>query len=442
MPANPVQHTLARAATITGRGLLGGQPARLTFKPAPLNHGLVFSRTDLGGKLVPALVQHIVKRARRSTLRCGDATVDTTEHCLSAAAGLGLDNLLIELDAPETPNVDGSAAPFAAALLEAGLQPQDAPRTTMVVSEPVMVRLDDQTLAAVPSDEPGLQIMYDLDYTGTPALGRQVFTFRLGGAAGQDYASQIAPARTFVLEAEVQALLSKGMGQHLTASDVLVVGPDGPVAPNRFHFPNEAVRHKILDLIGDLALLGAPIQGRIIASRSGHALNHVLVRALAKQWRQQTHQALAVGRNIMDARRLLNLLPHRYPMLLVDRVVELDADRRVLGVKNVTLNEPFFHGHFPGLPIMPGVLIVEAMAQLSGVLIAQKLENQGKVAILLSLDRVKLRRPVVPGDQLFLEAEAVKLRASIAHTRCRAYVGQDLAAEAEVKFMIVDAKGI
>jgi UDP-3-O-[3-hydroxymyristoyl] N-acetylglucosamine deacetylase/3-hydroxyacyl-[acyl-carrier-protein] dehydratase len=240
------------------------------------------------------------------------------------------------------------------------------------------------------------------------------------------------------LESEAKSLQASGMGTHLTPSDVLVIGDTGPIGGNAYRFDDEPVCHKIVDLIGDLYLLGAPVQGRIIAYKSGHALNHRLVRALLKQHQQSNRHDLALHHSVMDIRKLKRIMPHRYPMLLVDRVVACEADRWIKGIKNVTINEPFFEGHYPGIPIMPGVLIVEAMAQLSGVLIGQSMEHTGKLPVMLSLDKVRLRQPVTPGDQLLMEAEAVRVRSRIAHMRCRAYVADDLVAEAEVKFMLVD----
>jgi UDP-3-O-[3-hydroxymyristoyl] N-acetylglucosamine deacetylase / 3-hydroxyacyl-[acyl-carrier-protein] dehydratase len=206
----------------------------------------------------------------------------------------------------------------------------------------------------------------------------------------------------------------------------------------QYRFPNECVRHKVLDLIGDLYLLGCPIKGRIVACKSGHSLNHALVRKLTNMLQAQRRAKLAVGEAVMDVKRIMRLMPHRYPMLLVDRVIEMDGDKRALGVKNVTMNEPFFAGHYPGMPMMPGVLIVEAMAQLSGLLLSRSLEHSGKIPLLLSLDKVKLRKPVVPGDQLILESENIRVKARTGHVRCRAYVGDQIAAEAEIKFMLVD----
>ena len=429
------QHTIAEPVTLEGRGLFHGEHAAITFKPAETNHGIVFVRKDLGDAEIPALVSYVVKRARRTALKNGQASIDTCEHCLSAMAGLRLDNLLIEIDGPEIPALDGSAKPFFDALDGAGVVEQDAPRRRMVVREPVVVRQDDALVAAMPCEDTETQLLYELDYPDHGVIGRQLRTFDFRNG---DYAHEIAPSRTFVLESEAKALHEAGIGTHLSPDDVLVIGDDGPLGAITFRFDDEPVRHKMLDLIGDLYLLGAPIQGRIIAHKSGHWLNHLLVRKLVEQHRSHTRTDLARHKTAVDIRAISRLLPHRYPMLLVDRVVELDGDQRAVGVKNVTINEPFFQGHYPGTPMMPGVLIVEAMAQLSGVLIGQKIDNTGKLAVLLSLDRVKLRKPVTPGDQLMLEAEAVRVRSRIAHMRCRAYVAEELAAEAEVKFMLVD----
>jgi len=430
-----LQQTIRQPTTLQGRGLFHGEHATLTFKPAPPNHGVVFIRKDQGGVSIPALVDHVVKRARRTTLKSGEVAIDTCEHCLSALAGAGIDNVVVEVDGPEVPALDGSARPFLDALLHAGIEASDVQRHRLVIEEPVMVRQQDAMVAAMPSDDPAPQLVYDLDYNGQCHIQRQLQVFDF---ANGDYASEIAPSRTYVLEDEARRLRSHGIGTHLAPEDVLVIGEQGPIGDNAMRFADEPVRHKMLDLIGDLYLLGCPFQGRISAYKSGHALNHKLVRELVKQQRARRHQHLAVHRNVMDIRRLFRMMPHRYPMLLVDRVVELEGDRRAVGVKNVTINEPFFQGHYPGTPIMPGVLVVEAMAQLSGVLIGQSLQHKGKLPVLLSLERVKLRKPVTPGDQLILEAESVKVRSRIAHMRCRAYVADESAAEAEVRFMLVD----
>lgn len=433
-----VQQTIAGTTRMTGRGLFSGDPVNVTFKPAPPDSGITFVRTDLNNAHIPARITNVVKQDRRTTLQNGDASVATCEHCLSALAGMQIDNAVIELDAGELPGADGSAQPYMQAIEQAGIERTEVPRRKLVVSEPVTVSEGDAMLAAVPSDKPYMQVVYQLDYGKETAIGRQLRAFDFSNG---DYAHQIAPARTFVMESEVRTLRAAGLGKHLTPKDVLVIAGEGPMGGNKYRFDDEPVRHKIVDLIGDLYLLGVPIQGRIIAYKSGHALNHELCRELIRSFGEQHRSSLAAHRKVLDIRRLSRILPHRYPMLLVDRVIEVDGDRRAVGIKNVTFNEPFFQGHYPGVPIMPGVLIVEAMAQLAGVLVGQKLENTGKLAVLLSLDKVKLRKPVTPGDQLVLEAETIRVRSQLAHMRCRAYVGDDLAAEAEIKFMLVDDEG-
>lgn len=432
----PGQQTIRQPVSLSGPGLFNGKPATVTFKPAEPNYGIRFIRTDMGGIEVPALVTHVVRRPRRTALRTGDAVIETCEHCLSAIAGLGIDNLQIELDAPELPAMDGSAKPFLDALVKAGTETSDQPKRCLTIRTPVVVQQEDAMVAAMPCNESDdTQLLYELDYGPDNPLGRQThqFSFQNG-----NYAHEIAPARTYILEREARALRAAGEGSHLSEDDVLVIGDNGPMGQNKMRFEDEPARHKLLDLIGDLYLLGCPIKGRIIAHKSGHAMNHQLVRQLIKTHDAKARADIASHKSVFDIRKIHRLLPHRYPMLLVDRVVEIDGDRRAVGIKNVSINEPFFQGHYPGTPIMPGVLVVEAMAQLSGVLIGQKLEHTGKLAVLLSLDRVKLRKPVTPGDQLMMEAVAVRMRGRIVHMRCRAYVAEDLAAEAEVKFMLVD----
>jgi UDP-3-O-[3-hydroxymyristoyl] N-acetylglucosamine deacetylase / 3-hydroxyacyl-[acyl-carrier-protein] dehydratase len=430
------QKSIAAEVSLTGRGLFTGSQATLTFKPAPVGQGIVFVRTDLSRPVrIPALVQHVTKRSRRTAIKSGPDAVETIEHCMSAIAGLGLDNLEVEVTGPEVPGVDGSCLPFVEALTRAGIVEQPAERQFLTVSQPLEVREGAATLIVAPPNADEFQILYDLDYGDIEPIKQQLFAYQLDG----QFAREIAPARTFVTKAEADMLRERGLGTHLQPGDILVLDTKGPLGTD-YRFPNECVRHKILDLIGDFYLLGCPIRGKVIAYKSGHSLNHAMVRRLTQMLHAQRRAKLALAEPVMDVRRILRLMPHRYPMLLVDRVIEMDGDRRALGVKNVTMNEPFFEGHYPGMPMMPGVLIVEALAQLSGLLLSRKLEHTGKIPMLLSLDKVKLRRPVVPGDQLILESENIRVKARTGHVRCRAYVGDQVVAEAEIKFMLVDTE--
>ncbi len=433
------QKTIKSDVTVEGKGLFGGQATSLTFKPAEANVGVVFCRADMDEMpRIPLSTENLAKRSRRTTLMNGKAGVETVEHVLSAVMGLGIDNLLIEVAGEEAPNTDGSPLAFAEALTQAGTEEQDANRRVFTIEEPVTVQEGESMLAALPGPTDCLDILYELDYPSIPAIGRQVYSFRLGQ---DDYLKQLAPARTFLTRTEADQQLAAGVGTHLSARDMLVMDADGPV-DNELRFADEHARHKVADLIGDIALLGRGIRGRIVAYKSGHELNHQLVRKLSEQVAARKLGKSLSAEPVMDIRKVMRLLPHRYPFLMVDRIVEVDGDDKAVGVKNVTINEPYFQGHYPHLPIMPGVMILEALAQLSGILLSRRLEHTGKVAMLLSMDKVKMRRPVRPGDQLVLVAEAIRVRSRTGHCRCHAKVGNDIAAEAEIKFMLVDAEPI
>jgi len=431
------QRTLNEQVSVEGRGLFLGEPVVCTIKPAPPDHGIVFERIDLDTPVrIPAVVTNVTERARRTTLRIGSVTIETVEHCLSAIAGLHIDNALIQLTGPELPSGDGSSQLFFEPMRAVGTQIQGAPRKFHKITEPITVEQGDSMLAALPSEAADLQLIYDLDYGDHGRLQRQVHAFRLSNG---NYCDEIAPARTYSLVEEAKALWERGMCQHLTPKDVLVIGEDGPI-DNAFRFDNEPVRHKVLDLLGDLSLLGRAIHGRVVAYRSGHQLNHRLVSKLLEQvWAKERHDTLT-SKPAMDIRAIQKLLRHRYPMLMIDRVVLIEGNERAIGIKNVTINEPFFQGHYPGAPIMPGVLIVEGMAQLSGLLLSRVLEHTGRIPMLLSIDKVKLRRAVIPGDQLVMEAEAIRAQGRSARVKCKAYVGNELAAEAHVKFIMIDAE--
>jgi UDP-3-O-[3-hydroxymyristoyl] N-acetylglucosamine deacetylase / 3-hydroxyacyl-[acyl-carrier-protein] dehydratase len=425
---------------MSGRGLFSGEPTTVTFLPAEPGTGIAFVREQDGkSATILASVENITKRPRRTCLKNGTLFVETIEHCMAALAGLGIDNAVVKVSGGkvgEIPAGDGSSSPFVQILESVGFQEQDALVEPLSIRRPEYVADDDASIAALPGPTDRLEILYEFE--SGPPLGRQVFHFVLGApGSANEFATQVAPARTFVSELEAHDLRSKGLGRHLTAKDLLVIGPTGPV-DNAFRFVDECARHKMLDLIGDLALVGRPIRGRIVAHKSGHELNHLLAKKLVQQYESGARQSLIQRDAALDIRKIQSILPHRYPMLLVDRVLHFSGENKATGIKNVTFNELFFQGHYPGTPVMPGVLIVEAMGQLGGLLVSRQLEHTGKVAILFSMDKVKFRHAVVPGDQLIMEAVAVRVHKRTAHVRCRAFVGENLAAEADIKFMLRD----
>jgi UDP-3-O-[3-hydroxymyristoyl] N-acetylglucosamine deacetylase/3-hydroxyacyl-[acyl-carrier-protein] dehydratase len=395
----------------------------------------VFIRKDLSDPVrISAHINMVDQRPRRTALRNGTASVETVEHCLAAICALGIDNLEIEIDGVELPNIDGSCDPYTKLLQKAGVVEQNKSSDPFVITEPVMVRHGDALLYALPDSEDELNIIYDLDY-GDNIIGRQLYRLQV---TSESFIENISSARTFVPEKEAREFRDRGIGAHLSAKDVLVLGENGPI-DNKLRFEDECVRHKIADLLGDIMLLGRWIRGRLVAYRSGHGCNHQLVRELLKISEHQKRRQATGSDAVLDIRKIQKILPHRYPFLLVDRVIEIDGDRRAVGIKNVTMNEQFFQGHFASTPIMPGVLIVEALAQMSGLLFAQRLEHTGQLAMLLSMDKVKMRKPVVPGDQLILEVEAVRIKSRTGDCRCRAMVDGQIAVEAQIRFILVDA---
>lgn len=437
-----LQKTISREISLDGRGLFSGEPVRLTFAPAAAGSGITFVREqDEKVATIPALVTNVLKRPRRTCLRNGTLHVETVEHCLAALSGLGIDNAVVKVSGGavgEVPMGDGSSKPFVDALQDAGpVELPGAEIRPLVITRPIQVSLGDATLAALPGPTDRLEVIYDFE--APPPVGRQTIAFVLGA---DDFAGQLAPARTFVFESEAIELRNRGVGKHLSPKDLLVINDRGPIE-NQYRFADECARHKALDLIGDLYLVGRPIRGRLVAHKSGHELNHLLARRLLElQASNERESLLRRDDSALDIRKIQRILPHRYPMLLVDRVLKVEGGERAVGVKNVTYNDVVMQGHYPNQPIFPGVLIVEAMAQLGGILLSQKLEHTGKLAVLLSMDKVKMRHPVVPGDQLLLEALAVRVKSRTGHVRCKAFVLDKLAAEAEIKFMLVDAEPV
>ena len=419
----------------SGVGIHTGREAHVRVIPSGPNQGVIFVRSDLpDAPHIPATLDFLGVGARRTTLRNGEAEVNTVEHLFAAFAGLGMDNAEVHIDGPELPAMDGSALPYVVLLRDAGLVDQKAERAVFDVDHSIHVTDGDASLGLFPDEGDGLRILYTLDLP-TSSSGSQFVDLTLNA---DTFAEKIAPARTFVLKEEVDALRERGLGQGANTDNTLVLDA-GRIIDNELRFVDEFARHKILDLIGDMFLAGVDVKGRVVAVRSGHSTNRSLVKEIVGEIQAREVAGQSIRESGIDIREILNLLPHRYPFLLIDRVVELEGYRRAVGIKNVTINEPFFQGHWPGQPIMPGVLILEAMAQLAGVLLLRRLENTGKLAVLWSIDRVKLRRSVIPGDQLRIEIEATKVRDTIGQVQAKAKVNEKIAAEAVLTFTLIDA---
>ncbi|MBI4322803.1 MAG: UDP-3-O-[3-hydroxymyristoyl] N-acetylglucosamine deacetylase [Candidatus Omnitrophica bacterium] len=434
------QQTITRPATVSGAGLHTGETVTLRLLPAPPNTGVVFVRSDLPHRpTIPASPAHAVETGmgRRTILAKDGVEVQTVEHLLASLWGLGVDNVYAEISGLEVPGLDGSAALFVTALKAAGVTAQAAPRKFFSPREPIVLEEGDSAIAVFP--DRALKVSYTLSYDH-PLLKAQFASFSLTN--GASFEERIAPARTFCLQEEAQALRAKGFGRGATYENTLVLG-DGGVIQNTLRFEDEFVRHKILDLLGDLYLLGAHLRAHVMAIKSGHPLNVRLLHKLAQameQWKlgsiQSGTQEVMVGPRL-DITQIEKILPHRYPFLLVDRVIEL-TETKAVGLKCVTINDYFFRGHFPGHPVMPGVLMIEAMAQVGGILILNKPENKGRLAYFMSVAQVKFRKPVVPGDQLVIEAHLGKLRSRTGQIMAKASVEGKVVCEGELMFVLAD----
>lgn len=435
------QATLARETAYEGVGLHTGVRCRVRFRPAPAGTGIRFKRTDLPGEpevpVAPEYATYDAKHGRRTILRNGTAEVHTVEHLLAAVYGVGIDNLSIELNArePGEPG-DGSAALYVRMFREAGLEEQDAERRYFHIPRPVRVQHGDAELVALPHD--GLRVSFTIQYP-TPVIGTQHAVFDV---VPRVFADEIAPARTFVLQRDVDRLRKEGMILGGSLDNAIVVDEKGVANKEGLRFPDEFVRHKVLDLLGDLTLLGRPLRGHVMAWRSGHQSHIGFIKELADVERRASGFDLPPvpdGKGAYwDIRAISQIMPHRYPMLLVDRITELTGDR-VVGFKNVTVNEPFFIGHFPEHPIMPAVLIIEAMAQTGGVLLLNKVERpREKLVYFMGIDGAKFRRPVLPGDQVRFELTMLKLKGRICKMAGKAFVDDQLVAEAELLSTVVD----
>lgn len=460
------QRTIKTSAEFEGRGLHTGEPSKITFKPAPPNYGLKFVRTDLPEEFeIPALVDYVVDLSRGTTLGKDGVKVHTVEHVLGALAGLGVDNCRIELSGIEPPVGDGSSLQYAEALLEAGIEEQNEKRRYFSVDE--TIRFTDESrgvdIVALPNDDYRITVMIDYH---NPALGSQhTGVFNLY----DEFVREFAPARTFCFLTEVNELLEqnlikggqldnaiviqdmemtddelKNLGDRLGLEEPPKLGSGGILNDQTLRFKNEPARHKLLDMLGDLALAGVPIKAQILAARPGHRANWEFAKKIRAEYlKKKDEQRRVIGPDtgtVLNINDLMKFMPHRYPFLLVDKVVELDSENDIIvAIKNVTVNEPQFTGHFPEQPVMPGVLLIEALAQAGNILLLNKFEDIGtKLALFMGVKNAKFRKPVLPGDRLVMEMRITGKRFNAYFFKGAAYVDGKLAVEAELSTAIVE----
>jgi len=447
------QQTLREAVSFAGIGLHSGNRVNMRLLPAAPNAGVRFRRLDLEGQPeIEARLENVADTTRSTTLGKGNVKIHTVEHLLAAFAGLGLDNVTVELDAGEPPVADGSAREYSRVIESAGLAPQGEPREFCAVSEPIEFQAGDTFMSVFPHDR------LKVSCTSADKEGRHT-QFYAVEISPETWRRELAPARTFCFFEEIEYLIRNGLIRGGSLENAVVIRDDAVLTTEPLRYPDEFVRHKMLDLLGDLALLGRPLLGHVVAIKPSHAANCELARQISQQMRRPLVAALAfappppshparppgataetpvVEGGTLGIDQLLRILPHRYPFLMVDRITRIEGNK-ITGQKNVTVNEPFFQGHFPGHPIMPGVLQLEAIAQVAGILMLRQAENAGKLAYFMSADAVKWRKPVSPGDCLVIDVEMTKMRGRIGKAKGACLVNGEVVSEAEVTFMLIDA---
>jgi UDP-3-O-[3-hydroxymyristoyl] N-acetylglucosamine deacetylase/3-hydroxyacyl-[acyl-carrier-protein] dehydratase len=447
------QQTLGGPVSYSGVGLHSGNRVNMTFLPAPANSGIRFRRVDLEDKPeIEARVENVSETNRSTTLAKGNIRVHTVEHVLSTFAGLGVDNAIVELDSNEPPIADGSSREYVKLVKSAGIVPQPERREPLLINMPLEVKTGETTMNIFPHEN------FKITCTSADASGRftQFFSLELTPEA---YETELSAARTFCFFEEIEFLIKNGLIKGGSLENAVVIRDDAVLTNEPLRYPEEFVRHKILDIIGDLALLGRPLKGHVVAVKPSHTSNCELARKIETQSRKplttaQTFSAppkekepatngeeaapAAAGQPLMNVEDIMKILPHRPPFLMVDRILKIEGNR-IVGVKNVTMNENYFQGHFPGHPIMPGVLQLEAMAQVAGILMLKKLENMGKIAYFMSAESVKWRQPVHPGDVLVIDVELTKCRGKLGKAQGVCSVNGATVSEAEVAFILMDA---
>jgi len=429
------QRTLASSASLTGSALHTGENVTLTILPAPVGHGFKFQRTDLPDEpVVDAAAAHVKTVERATTLVQGMVKIHTVEHVLSALTGMGVDNALIQMDANEPPIGDGSASEYIALIKRAGIVEQDAARRYMEIREPVTIESNGSIFVILPDKK------FRISCTQVGPEGR--FTqFLSTEITPEIYEKEIAPARTFVFYEDVKPLMDKGLIKGGSLENAIVARGESVLSKEPLRFPDEFVRHKILDIVGDLSLSGRFIRGHVVAVKPGHGINTEAAKLLAERYNSVLPAAakpVPASTGALDINAVMQILPHRYPFLMVDRIVEFDGDLKATGVKAVTINEPYFQGHFPGHPVMPGVLQLEAMAQVSSIVMMRRTENEGKIGYFMSADEVKFRKPVMPGDTLFIECELTSAKKRLGKAACRCLVNGEVVSEGVLLFGLVD----
>jgi UDP-3-O-[3-hydroxymyristoyl] N-acetylglucosamine deacetylase/3-hydroxyacyl-[acyl-carrier-protein] dehydratase len=432
------QQTLGKPASFSGTALHTGEKVTLKLQPAPVDHGIKFKRKDLQDEpTVDARIENLKTVERATTIGEGSVRVHTVEHVLAALSAMGVDNAIVEMDANEPPIGDGSAQLYVDLIKKAGVTVQEEPQKFFDVREPMHVESKTGALLVLLPDE---KFRISCTQAGPNNRFTQFLSMEVTPTV---FEHEIAPARTFVFYEDVQSLMEKNLIKGGSLENAIVVRGEAVLSKEPLRFADEFVRHKILDIIGDLALLGRRIRGHVVAVKPGHATNVELVRALARE--QTRRSAIAVPRAMptgdggLDTDEVMKILPHRYPFLMVDRIIGFEGENKITGMKSVTINEPFFQGHFPGHPVMPGVMQVEAMAQVASILLFKLTKTSSRVGYFMSADQVKFRKPVFPGDTIFIHAELTRARGNrMAKTKCHCVVNDAVVSEGELMFTFLD----